>query len=103
MWSSDSLAIHASLSNLVGTVSGAVGEDAGCDGFVDDVGGFVFGWPKNAVMEPLAFGFLAASVATSTPFRLRDILLDNLMCDCFYHLEDVRDASSTTSRVELAY
>lgn len=68
-----SLAIHASLSNLTGSVSAAVGDEDGWDGFVEEVDGFVLGWPKKEVMELLAFGFLADSAARSAALRLSDI------------------------------
>ena len=59
----------------MGSVVGAVAEEAGADG-EDDGAPFVFalGWPKNAVMELLALGFFAASVARSAALRLSDIL-----------------------------
>ena len=71
-----SLASQASLSNFTGSVVGAVAEEAGADGEDDGAVPFVFalGWPKNAVMELLALGFFAASVARSAALRLSDIL-----------------------------
>lgn len=59
----------------MGLVSGAVGDEDGWDGFVEEVEGFVLGWPKKDVMEPLALGFLAASRATSAALRLRDMMV----------------------------
>ena len=52
----------------------AVGDEAGLEGFVDEVSGFGFGWPKKDVMEPFDFGFFASSEAKSTAFRLRDMI-----------------------------
>lgn len=46
----------------------------GCAGLVDDVGPLVLGWPKKAVMEALALGFLTASNAVSAALRLRAML-----------------------------
>lgn len=76
-----SLASQASLSNFTGSVAGAVAEDAGADGEEDGAAPFVvaLGWPKNEVMELLALGFLAASAARSTAFRLSDILPSDLV------------------------
>ena len=69
-----SFAIQASLSNLTGSVAGAVGDDAGADGLaVDKVLAEALGWPKNEVMDPFAFGFFAASAAMSAALRLSDI------------------------------
>lgn len=82
LWSSDSFSTHAALSNLMGTVAGAVGELAGLEGLVDDDGPLVFGAPKNDVMEALAFGFLTASAATSTALRLSDMRLCGVQWAC---------------------
>lgn len=65
-----SLATHASLSNLTGVVSAAVGAPSDCE---DNAAGVGLGCPKNAVMDPLAFGFLAASAAISAALRFRDM------------------------------
>jgi len=70
-----SLATQASLSNLTGCISDAVADEVGWDGVVEEeVDGLGLGWPKNAVMEPLLFGFFAASVARSAALRLRDMM-----------------------------
>lgn len=68
--SSESFATHASLSNFMGCVAGAVGSDA--VGFEAEALGL--GTPKNDVMEAFCLGFLAASAAMSPALRLSDML-----------------------------
>ena len=67
--SSESFATHASLSNLMGCVAGAVGSDAGFETL-----GLGFGAPKKDVMAAFCLGFLAASAAISPALRLSDML-----------------------------
>ena len=68
--SSESFATQASLSNLIGSVAGAVRSDAGFEAL-----GLGFGAPKKDVMEAFCLGFLTASAAMSPALRLRDILV----------------------------
>ena len=76
--SGESLAIQACLSNLLGAVSGAVGEDEGWDNpfpQVDELLGLTLGCPKKDVMDPFVLGcFFAESLIASAALRLSDIL-----------------------------
>ena len=64
-----SFATHFSLSNLMA--------DGGSTPEVAEAVDSIFGGPKKDVMDPLAFGFLAASAARSVALRLMLVAIVN--------------------------